>query len=194
MSTKTEASVYSDLRIKSVVRIVVKKKWGYGFLTSIVVKKSDDKEYEFSYVDLPRLSLNDVEDMYLLQVQDKLNHLPLEFVKDFNNVLLLFIRRVVIQNRVEDIQIGLSEVKKFYDGALNTIQENLIYMVQKNKLGTGNKWLKGRDWTNMDVEKSNEVVDKIDKVLKRSEQLRRLEEYVRGRPKIVNPCTFVRPM
>ncbi|GJZ48501.1 hypothetical protein Tco_0602333 [Tanacetum coccineum] len=68
-----------------------------------VVKKSDDNEYEFSYVDLPRLSLNDVEDMYLLQVQDKLHHLPLEFVKDFNNALLLFIRRVVIQNRVEDI-------------------------------------------------------------------------------------------
>ncbi|GJW53904.1 hypothetical protein Tco_0097989 [Tanacetum coccineum] len=96
MSTRTEGNVYSDLRIKLVVRIVVKKKWGYGFLTSIVVRRSDDKEYEFSCADLPRLSLNDVEDMYLLQVQDKLHHLPLEFVKDFNNALFLFIRRVVI--------------------------------------------------------------------------------------------------
>ncbi|GJU25389.1 hypothetical protein Tco_1164010 [Tanacetum coccineum] len=34
----------NDLRIKSVVRIDVKKKWGYGFLTSIVVRISDDKE------------------------------------------------------------------------------------------------------------------------------------------------------
>ncbi|GJT08558.1 hypothetical protein Tco_0843020, partial [Tanacetum coccineum] len=66
----------NDLRIKSVVRIDVKKKWGYGFLTSIVVRISDDKEYEFSYADLPRLSVNDVEDMYLLQVQHKLHHLP----------------------------------------------------------------------------------------------------------------------
>ncbi|GJU91906.1 hypothetical protein Tco_1304329 [Tanacetum coccineum] len=57
----------NDLRIKSVVRIDVKKKWGYGFLTSIVVRRSNDKMYEFSYVDLPRLSVNDVEDMYLLQ-------------------------------------------------------------------------------------------------------------------------------
>ncbi|GKE23031.1 hypothetical protein Tco_1434543 [Tanacetum coccineum] len=39
----------------------------------------------------------------------------------------------------------------------------------------------------MDVEKSNEIVDKIDKVLKRREQFRRLEEYVGGRPKTVNP-------
>ncbi|GJR80679.1 hypothetical protein Tco_0151464 [Tanacetum coccineum] len=107
MSTRTKGSIYSYLRIKSVVRVVVKKKWGYGFLTTIVVRKSDDKEYVFNYADLPRLSLNDVEDMYLLQVQDTLHHLPLEFVKDFNNALLLFIKRVVIQNRVEDIQLGV---------------------------------------------------------------------------------------
>ncbi|GJS80043.1 hypothetical protein Tco_0729924 [Tanacetum coccineum] len=136
MSTRTEGSVYSDLRIKSVVRVVVKKKWGYGFLSSIVVRRFDDKEYEFSYADLPRLSLNNVEDMYLLQVQDKLHHLPLELVKYFNNALLLFIRRV--------------------------IRENLVDMVKRNKLGTGNKRLKGRDWTDMDVKKSNDIVDKID--------------------------------
>ncbi|GJX59373.1 hypothetical protein Tco_0290763 [Tanacetum coccineum] len=156
-------------------------------------KRSDDQEYEFSYADLPRLSLNDIEDMYLLQVQDKLHHLPLEFMKDFNNALLLFIKRVVIQNRVEDIQLGvesyqqtlnltkpmmffegidqripftmtathkgivylnqhnvkslmrLSEVKKFCDGTLVKIRENLIDMVTKNKLDKGNKRLKGRD-------------------------------------------------
>ncbi|GJV81198.1 hypothetical protein Tco_1517068 [Tanacetum coccineum] len=89
MSTRTEGNVYSELRIKSVVRIVVKKKWGYGFLTLIVVRRFKDQEYEFSYADLPRLSLNDVDDMYLLQVQDKLYHLLLEFVKYFNNTLLL---------------------------------------------------------------------------------------------------------
>nr|GEY56606.1 hypothetical protein CTI12_AA475510 [Tanacetum cinerariifolium] len=67
------------------------------------VRRSDDKEYEFSYADLPRLSVNDVEDMYFLQVQDKLHHVPLEFVKDFNNALLMFIKRAVIKNKVEDI-------------------------------------------------------------------------------------------
>ncbi|GKD44944.1 hypothetical protein Tco_1269589 [Tanacetum coccineum] len=222
MSTRTEGSVYSNLRI--------------------YCSRFDDKEYEFSYADLPRLSLNDVEDMYLFQVQDKLYHLPLEFVKDFNNALLLFIKRVVIQNKVEDIQLGvesyqqtlnltkpmmffegidkkipftmfgthkgvvylnqhniksfmkLSEVKKFYDGTLIKIRENLVDMVKRNKTGTGNKRLKGRDWTDIDVEKSNEMVDKIDKVLKHREQLRRLEEYVKGRPKTVNLRTFVRPM
>ncbi|GJU85728.1 hypothetical protein Tco_1293274 [Tanacetum coccineum] len=159
------------------------------FFKAEMIRRSDDKEYEFSYADLPKLSLNDVEDMYLLQVQGKLHHLPLKFVKDFNNTLLLFIRRVVIQNRVEDIQLGvesyqqtlnltkpmmffegidqkipftmfgthkgvvylnqhnvksfmkLSKVKKFCDGTLIKIHENLVDMVKRNKLGTGNKRL-----------------------------------------------------
>nr|GFB08580.1 hypothetical protein [Tanacetum cinerariifolium] len=84
----------------------------------------------------------------------------------------------------------LSEVKKFCDCTLNKIRENLVDMVKRNKLGTSNKRLKGRDCTNMDVEKSIEIVNKIDKVLKRREQLRRVEEYVGGRPKTVNPRTF----
>ncbi|GKC14224.1 hypothetical protein Tco_1011006 [Tanacetum coccineum] len=63
ISAITEGNVFSDLRIKLVIRIDVKKKWGYSFLTSIVVRRSDDKEYEFSYADQPRLSVNDVEDM-----------------------------------------------------------------------------------------------------------------------------------
>ncbi|GJT81920.1 hypothetical protein Tco_1056262 [Tanacetum coccineum] len=212
------------------------------FFKAEIIRRSDDQEYEFRYADLPRLSLNDVEDMYLLQVHDKLHHHPFKFVKDFNNAILLFIRRVVIQNRVKDIQLGvesyqqtinltkpmmffegidqrtpfkmtsmhkwvvylnqhnikslmrLSEVKKFYDGTLVKIQENLIDMVTKNKVGKDNKRLKGRDLTDNDVMKSNKIVRKIDQTLKRREQLRRLEEYVGGRPKTVNPRTFVRPI
>ncbi|GJW83975.1 hypothetical protein Tco_0157120 [Tanacetum coccineum] len=158
MSAVIEGNVYSDLRIKLVVRIVVQKKWGYGFLTSIIVRRSDDKEYEFSYADLPRLRVNDVEDMYLLQVQDKLHHLLLEFLKDFNNALLMFIRRTVIKNR--------------------------------NKLSSGNKRLKGRDWTDYDVKSSREMLKKIDETLRHKEQLRRLEEYVGGRPNTINLILF----
>ncbi|GJY10127.1 hypothetical protein Tco_0378312 [Tanacetum coccineum] len=60
--------VYSDKRIILVVKVNVKRKWGYGFLSLIVAKGSNKKEYQFSYADLPRLSLNDVEDMYMLKV------------------------------------------------------------------------------------------------------------------------------
>ncbi|GKA12452.1 hypothetical protein Tco_0691998 [Tanacetum coccineum] len=53
MSAVTKGNIFSDLRIKSVVRIYVKKKWGYGLLTLTVVRRFDDKEYEFSYANLP---------------------------------------------------------------------------------------------------------------------------------------------
>ncbi|GJY61492.1 hypothetical protein Tco_0462149 [Tanacetum coccineum] len=103
INNKSLDKVYSDKRIILIVRVDVKRKWGYGFLSSIVLMTSDKKEYEFSYVDLPRLGLKDIEDMYLLKVQDKLHHLHLDFKKDFNNELLLFIQRTMIQNRVGDL-------------------------------------------------------------------------------------------
>nr|GEV49095.1 hypothetical protein [Tanacetum cinerariifolium] len=71
MGNKSSDKVYSDKRIIFVIRGVVKKKWGYGFLSPIVVRKSDKKEYKFSYADLPGLSLNDVEFMYLLKRSSK---------------------------------------------------------------------------------------------------------------------------
>nr|GEX98565.1 hypothetical protein CTI12_AA475510 [Tanacetum cinerariifolium] len=91
------------LSLSIMLRDTIMKVLRIGSLKDGANKRSDDKEYEFSYADLPRLSVNDVEDMYLLQVQDKLHHVPLEFVKDFNNALLMFIKRAVIKNRVEDI-------------------------------------------------------------------------------------------
>ncbi|GJU23982.1 hypothetical protein Tco_1162603 [Tanacetum coccineum] len=48
-------------------------------LNNIVLERLDDKENEISYEDLPRLNLNDVEDMYLMKVQRKLHYLKREF-------------------------------------------------------------------------------------------------------------------
>ncbi|GJY44518.1 hypothetical protein Tco_0432731 [Tanacetum coccineum] len=131
---------------------------------------------------LPRLSVNDVEDVYLLQVQDKLHHLPLEFVKDFNNALLIKpimffegIDQRILFTMTETHKVAvylnqynikslmkLSEVKKFCDGTLVKIQENLIDMLSKNKLGSGNKRLKGRDWIDYDVKSSKAKQNQID--------------------------------
>ncbi|GJX15551.1 hypothetical protein Tco_0216383 [Tanacetum coccineum] len=164
--------------------LVVKRKWGYGFLSSIMVRISDKQEYTFSYADLPRLNLNDIEDMYLLKVQDKMHHLPSDDEKDFNNALLLFIRRTIpytmtgTEKRVVYLNkynrrslMKLNEVYKLCDGTLMKIQENLIEMITKNKLGQGNETLRGRDWNYKDVKRSKEMVDKIDQVMKHREQL-----------------------
>ncbi|GKE36843.1 hypothetical protein Tco_1460248 [Tanacetum coccineum] len=57
----------------------------------VIVKRTDGKEYEFSFADFSRLGLNDIEYMYLLKVQGKLHHLKLEYEIDFISALLLYI-------------------------------------------------------------------------------------------------------
>ncbi|GKC40276.1 hypothetical protein Tco_1052660 [Tanacetum coccineum] len=79
----------SSVAIANKIKAIIKK--DKLTIADLEVRRFDDKEYEFSYANLPRLSLNNVEDMYLLQVQDKLHHLPLELVKYFNNALLLIV-------------------------------------------------------------------------------------------------------
>ncbi|GKE24922.1 hypothetical protein Tco_1436434, partial [Tanacetum coccineum] len=63
----------------------------------------------------------------------------------------------------------LNEVHKFGDGTLRKIQENLIEMPTKNKLGRGNERLKRRNWNDKDIKKSKEMVNKINQVMKRRE-------------------------
>ncbi|GJW09972.1 hypothetical protein Tco_1575799 [Tanacetum coccineum] len=59
----------------SVKRITVEKKHGYEYLKEIVVKREDKKEYIFVEADFPRLNQNDIEDMYLLKIQDTIHHM-----------------------------------------------------------------------------------------------------------------------
>ncbi|GJZ33097.1 hypothetical protein Tco_0578533 [Tanacetum coccineum] len=149
INNTSPGKVYSDKKIISVVRVVVKRKWGYGFLSSIMVRRSDKQEYTFSYADLPRLNLNDIEDMYLLKVQDKMHHLLSDDEKDFNNALLLFIRRTIIKNRVEDLQLGVESYKRtvnltkpklYFDGidekipyTMSGLDKGVVYLNKYNR-------------------------------------------------------------
>ncbi|GJZ92065.1 hypothetical protein Tco_0664130 [Tanacetum coccineum] len=201
MGNRSSDKVYSDKRIICVVKVDVKRKWGYGFLTSIVVRISDKKEYEFI--------LNDVEDMYLLKTsslqlgvesyQRTLNLTKPKFY--FSRIdqkipyTTLGIEKGVVyvnQHNMKSL-MNLNEVNKFCDDTLLKVRENLLKMVNENVLGHGNKSMNGRDWSKNDIKRSNEMLEKIDKTLKGMEQLRRLEEYVGERPKRFDPHTFVRP-
>ncbi|GKE71600.1 hypothetical protein Tco_1529672, partial [Tanacetum coccineum] len=188
MAKKIKGLIKKDELTIADLEVLEEAQWSDGDNDRI-----DNKEYEFSYVDLPRLNLNDVDDMYLLKVQGKLHHIKLEFKIDFINALLLYIRRVVIKNRIGDLQLGvesyqhtldltkhkfyflgidhkipyttsgtengvvylnkhdmkslmkLDEVHKFCDGNLLKVQENLLKMVNNNKLGRGSEKLEGGD-------------------------------------------------
>ncbi|GJZ51176.1 hypothetical protein Tco_0605691 [Tanacetum coccineum] len=57
--------------------------------------------------DFPRLHLNDIKDMLLLHVQNKLSNLEGDVIVDLVVALSMFTRRYVIQKRVEDLQLGV---------------------------------------------------------------------------------------
>ncbi|GJS13557.1 hypothetical protein Tco_0408029 [Tanacetum coccineum] len=82
------------------------------YATSLTKPKATSHwEYTFKEVDFLRLNFNDIEDVYVLYVQNKLYHLTgdeqTDLVTDLVTALWFFIRRTVINKRVEDVQLGV---------------------------------------------------------------------------------------
>nr|GEZ01268.1 hypothetical protein [Tanacetum cinerariifolium]GEZ01272.1 hypothetical protein [Tanacetum cinerariifolium] len=102
--TKTKAADYGHI------------KWieylDYKHLDWITVRKDDDKLYKFKEGDFKRLCIQDIEDMLLLLVQGKLTNLTVEERFAFNVSLRMLTRSIVIQQRVEDLQLGVKSYQK----------------------------------------------------------------------------------
>ncbi|GJX59849.1 hypothetical protein Tco_0291239 [Tanacetum coccineum] len=81
----------------------------------IYMQEDDDILYKFKEGDFHRLRIQDIEDMLLLLVQGKLTNLNVEERLAFNVSLRMFTRSVVIQRRVEDLQLGVES----YQNKLN---------------------------------------------------------------------------
>ncbi|GKF12476.1 hypothetical protein Tco_0050402, partial [Tanacetum coccineum] len=62
--------------------------------------------------DFPRLRINDIEDMLLLVVQNRLINLSGDDVFDFTIAMRMFTRSLVIQKRVKDLQLGVKSYQK----------------------------------------------------------------------------------
>ncbi|GKA76854.1 hypothetical protein Tco_0783315 [Tanacetum coccineum] len=76
--------------------------------------------------EFPRLHLNDIEDMLLLVVHNRLFNLKGEDIVHLAVALCIFTRRIVIQKRVEDLQLGVeSYQKKLNISKARTCEEDL---------------------------------------------------------------------
>ncbi|GJR86469.1 hypothetical protein Tco_0210480 [Tanacetum coccineum] len=104
--------VYYTKRILAVTQVEVIRKHGYGYLKEIIVRRSDNDLYRFKEGDFPRLRINDIEDMLLLVVQNRLTNLSGDDVSDFAIALRMFTRSLIIQKRVEDLQLGVESYQK----------------------------------------------------------------------------------
>ncbi|GKD27062.1 hypothetical protein Tco_1233276 [Tanacetum coccineum] len=104
---QSRGDVYSTKHILAVTHVSVMRKHRYGYLEEIVVRRDDNALYRFKEGDFPRLRINDIEDMLILMVHNWLTNLSGDNVADFVIALRMFTRSLVIQKRVEDLQLGV---------------------------------------------------------------------------------------
>ncbi|GKD73493.1 hypothetical protein Tco_1331775, partial [Tanacetum coccineum] len=177
--------VYSKHRIIAVTSLKIMEFFGYKHLEEITVRRQDDKLYKFREGDFKRLRREDIEDMLLLLVQGKLTNLNVDERFALNVALRMYTRRIVIQERVEDLQLAVESYQKkinlthiFSDGTLNHVRTSL------NDIATGiqMEYLPKRKWSKQDKQRARVMIKAIDKKLKDRRLMRSLEKFVGGRP------------
>ncbi|GJZ41834.1 hypothetical protein Tco_0588720, partial [Tanacetum coccineum] len=166
--------VYSKRRIITVINLQIVKWHKYKHLDWITIRRDDDKLYKFKEGDFNRLRIQDTEDMLLLLVQGKLIDLTVEERLAFNVSLRMFTRSVVIQRRVEYLQLAYSnprgfiyqnkdkknilmridELHKFSDGTLNDVRTALDDRLK----GIRMKYLPQTIWRQSDRDKSGAMI------------------------------------
>nr|GEY52878.1 hypothetical protein [Tanacetum cinerariifolium] len=100
-------AVRTHMRILSVVRIEVFSMYGYDYMKKIVLRRADLNEHIIAKHDFKYLYPSDFEDLYLLNLQGHLNHLPPKDKKILTTVVNLWTRHLVIRQHVEDFQLGI---------------------------------------------------------------------------------------
>nr|GEW84854.1 hypothetical protein [Tanacetum cinerariifolium] len=111
-SMTSSKDVYSRKRIITVTRLNIMKMYDYGYLEETEVLRDDQKQYTFREGDFKRLRIQNIDDMLLLLVQQKLTNLTIDKWYDLNVALCMYTRCIIIQRRVEDLQLGVESYQK----------------------------------------------------------------------------------
>nr|GEZ49963.1 hypothetical protein [Tanacetum cinerariifolium] len=166
-------AVRSHMQILSVISIKTFERYRYAFLREIVIRRADYNEYKIFEADFKNMHPNDFEDMYLLHLQGKLNHLPRSNKVHLYNAINLWIRKIVIRQRMGDLDrndrkkmLRDNEVHKFSDGTLTRVLHKLDHMVKDFRLYQYNLGMEYRIWFEDDKRRSEEFMEVIKRRLK----------------------------
>ncbi|GJV51040.1 hypothetical protein Tco_1446781 [Tanacetum coccineum] len=86
------------MRILSVISVKVFEKYGYNYLREIILRRADYQKYKISEKDFKNLHPNDFEDLFLLNIQEKLNHLPKTDKTSLHTAVNMWIRNLDAAN------------------------------------------------------------------------------------------------
>nr|GEZ44994.1 hypothetical protein [Tanacetum cinerariifolium] len=81
--------------------------YGYDYMKKIVLRHVDLNEHVIAERDFKYLYPSDFEDLYLLNLQGHLNHLPPKDKKILTTTVNQWTRQLVIPQCVEDFQLGI---------------------------------------------------------------------------------------
>ncbi|GJX78185.1 hypothetical protein Tco_0324996 [Tanacetum coccineum] len=155
---KTKATTYDLKWIEDLVQELwsPRQKYDYGHLEEIEVHRDDQKIYTSKEGDFKRLPL------------------------------CMFTRWIVIQMRVEDLQLGVESYQKklnlmkpdtFSDGTLDDVRSALNDIAK----GIRMEYLPMRKWSNLDKKRARVMVQDIDKHLYQRRLMRNLDKFIGGR-------------
>ncbi|GJV02379.1 hypothetical protein Tco_1335948 [Tanacetum coccineum] len=89
-------AVRSQMRILSVISVQgIRKIRITNYLREIILRRADYQEYKISEKDFKNLHPNDFEDLFLLNIQEKLNHLPKTDKTSLHTAVNMWIRNLV---------------------------------------------------------------------------------------------------
>ncbi|GKC85141.1 hypothetical protein Tco_1140858 [Tanacetum coccineum] len=181
-------AVISHMRILNVTSLKTYERYGYTYPREIVLCRADYNEYKILESDFKNLYPDDFEDMYLLHLQGKLNHLPgfdkdaLDFLLKEDYTIVSKPRAVIYRDR-SDLKntTRLNEEHKFSDGTLTRVLDKLDHMVKDFRLYQYNPGMESRIWSKDDKRRSEEFMEEIERRLKIRRIFKSLESFVSGR-------------
>ncbi|GKB61502.1 hypothetical protein Tco_0917688 [Tanacetum coccineum] len=106
-SLSRRKEVRTHMRILSVVRIKAYSRYGYDYLSEIVLRRADHQEHKIAEKDFKNLYPSDFEDLKLLLLQGYLDHLSGSDKRMLSTAVKLWTRNLVILQRVKDFQLGI---------------------------------------------------------------------------------------
>nr|GEV09785.1 hypothetical protein [Tanacetum cinerariifolium] len=140
-----------------VIRIKAYSRYGYDYLSEIVLRRADPQEHTIAKKDFKNLYPSNFEDLNLLLLQ------------------VIF----PVNNNERKI-MRFNEIYNFSDGTLTRILEALAYRVKEFKIKWLNSSMNTRFWTQKDVTRSKEFIAAIERRLKMRRIYQNLECFVGG--------------
>ncbi|GJW22926.1 hypothetical protein Tco_0033548 [Tanacetum coccineum] len=177
------------------------RKHGYGYLEEIVVRRADNVLYRFKEGDFLLLRINDIKDMLLLVVQNRLTNLSGDDVADFAIALRMFTRSLpdttrpdlrkrhpytpykdpqgffYVDNYKRNRLMCSDELYKFSDVTLTRLLSSLEDITKNIDM----EYLPKRKWSTLEKKRAHFMIKDINKLLKERRMMRSLEKFVGGR-------------